>query len=285
MSVRTTLLSLTLWLLSLILPAHAALLYRVEHPSFSQPSYLFGTMHIVCRADFRVPPLLESHFETVEQLVMEIDMTSADYLIDSARLMVNHRGPYLAEFLSLSQLNTVEAYLQQHLGIGRVQAERMQPFVLSVQLMMSQLPCDSTASFENHLLTLAMAREIPVKGLETAAFQMGLFEQIPLAQQVEAIWQMIRDPEAGREQFIQMTERYFAEDVQRLYQLVIEDYQYENFHTLLLDQRNQDWLTKLPAMMRERSSMIAVGAAHLAGEQGLIQLLRQAGYEVTPLGP
>jgi uncharacterized protein YbaP (TraB family) len=97
------------------------------------------------------------------------------------------------------------------------------------------------------------------------------------------IWQMIDDPSKGAAEFKIMTDLYLQQDVHQLYQLIANDATLGEFQQVILDKRNQNWLTKLPELMRERSSMIAVGAGHLGGEQGVINLLRLSGYEVTPV--
>ncbi|WP_127348085.1 TraB/GumN family protein [Pseudidiomarina mangrovi] len=271
-------------LLALFTPiSQAALLYKVSGNELDKPSYLFGTMHILCAEDFRVPEQLEQRFSEVDQLVMELDLTSPEVIFQSASLMVNRNGPYLEQHLSDDQLTQVAGYIQENLNMSIPRAQRINPFVLSTQIMIKQLPCANTASYEGHLLTLAMAAEKPIKGLETAAFQLGLFDQIPIQNQVDMIWQMIDNKSQSVADFKAMTELYLAEDIDQLYQLIANDPSLGDFQQLILDRRNQDWLTKIPSLMRERSSLIAVGAGHLGGEQGVVRLLRQAGYQVTPV--
>jgi uncharacterized protein YbaP (TraB family) len=263
--------------------AQASLLYKISGNDLAKPSYLFGTMHILCADDFQVPKPLERHFNDVEQLVMELDLTSAEVIFQSASLMVNRKGPYLEQYLDAEQLAQVEQYLRDKLSMSVQRAQTLNPFVLSTQVMIDQLPCNKTASYEGHLLTLAMAAEKPIQGLETASFQLGLFDDIPLRTQVDMIWQMIDDPSKGAAEFKIRTDLYIQQDVHQLYQLIANDVTLGEFQQVILDKRNQNWLTKLPELMRERSSMIAVGAGHLGGEQGVINLLRLSGYEVTPV--
>jgi len=263
--------------------AQASLLYKISGDELAKPSYLFGTMHILCADDFRVPKQLEQRFAEVDQLIMELDLTSAEVVLQSASLMVNRKGPYLEQYLADEQLAQMELYMRDNLSMSMQRAQALNPFVLSTQVMISQLPCKNTASYEGHLLTLAMAAEKPIKGLETAAFQFGLFDDIPLQTQVDLIWQMVDDPAKAAVEFKAMTELYLAQDVEQLYKLIATDQSLGEFQQIILDQRNQDWLTKIPSMIQSKSALIAVGAGHLGGDQGVINLLRQAGYEVTPI--
>jgi uncharacterized protein YbaP (TraB family) len=270
--------------LALVNPiARASLLYQISGNELSKPSYLFGTMHVLCAEDFWLPAQLDQRFAEVDQLVMELDLSSAEVLLQSAKLMNNRHGPYLEAQLDSEQLLSVEHYLHKNLAMSLAQAQRMNPFLLSTQIMLSQLPCNTTASYEGHLVTLAMAANKPISGLETVAFQMSLFDQIPLSTQVAMIWQLINAPVQAVAEFKTMTDFYLQQDIEQLYQFIVNDPTLGDFQPLILDQRNQDWLTKLPAIMQQQPAMIAVGAGHLGGDQGLVNLLRQAGYQVTPI--
>jgi uncharacterized protein YbaP (TraB family) len=214
---------------------------------------------------------------------MELDLSSAEVLLQSAKLMNNRHGPYLEAHLNSEQLVSVEHYMHENLAMSLAQAQRINPFLLSTQIMLNQLPCNTTASYEGHLVTLAMAENKPISGLETVVFQMGLFDQIPLSTQVAMIWQLINDPVQAVAEFKTMTDFFIKQDIEQLYQFIANDPALGDFQQLILDKRNQDWLTKLPAIMQQQPAMIAVGAGHLGGDQGLVNLLRRAGYQVTPI--
>jgi uncharacterized protein YbaP (TraB family) len=76
---------------------------------------------------------------------------------------------------------------------------------------------------------------------------------------------------------------YFAQDLEGLWVLSNNNKEYVGDMKRLLDDRNNNWMKKLPALMKDKSQFIAVGALHLAGPVGLVYQLRKAGYTVKPL--
>lgn len=81
----------------------------------------------------------------------------------------------------------------------------------------------------------------------------------------------------------EMVERYKNQDLNALYTYVADE-KYADIETekWLLIERNKNWVKSLPEMMEKEANLIAVGAAHLIGEEGFIQLLRSEGYTVKP---
>ena len=82
----------------------------------------------------------------------------------------------------------------------------------------------------------------------------------------------------------EMVKQYISQDVDGLYQMMIEkDSMSTNTQKILLDNRNAKWVKIMPEMMQKESVFFAFGAAHLAGENGVINLLKQAGYSLKPI--
>ena len=81
-----------------------------------------------------------------------------------------------------------------------------------------------------------------------------------------------------------MMNAYKKQDLEALEKLMMKtDMGIGNFTEVLLYKRNRNWVTKLKDLMPQKSLLVAVGAGHLPGEKGVINLLRKAGYTITPL--
>jgi uncharacterized protein len=88
----------------------------------------------------------------------------------------------------------------------------------------------------------------------------------------------------ARQEFSKMVELYKQQNLQGLYAMTLKsEFELENQQELLLNQRNRRWIPLLEGQMAEKPTFVAVGAAHLAGEQGVIALLRKQGYTLTPI--
>ncbi|MDE5712282.1 MAG: TraB/GumN family protein, partial [Muribaculaceae bacterium] len=120
--------------------------------------------------------------------------------------------------------------------------------------------------------------------LETVEYQASvLYDTTPIALQAEALVEMLKDPEKAIKAAKDISDAYEAQDLDKMIALSEKDDEHPEFMIALLDKRNNEWLEKLPEIMKEAPSFIAVGALHLAGEKGIIEGLKKYGYTVTPV--
>ena len=120
--------------------------------------------------------------------------------------------------------------------------------------------------------------------LETVEEQAQLlYCSTPIAYQAESLVEMLKEPENAIQLTKDLTEAYAAGDLDKMLTLSNQDSEHPEFMKALLDKRNANWLTKLPEIMSQAPTFIAVGALHLAGQQGIVEGLRNLGYTVTPV--
>ena len=125
-------------------------------------------------------------------------------------------------------------------------------------------------------IEMAKNAKKPVAGLETVKDQVALFES---GISTKDILEMM---EASDETVTKkMVEIYKKQDLQEMYTLMTDDkLMSPETRKLMLDNRNMNWLKMMPSMMKKESVFFAVGAAHLPGKNGVIELLKKAGYTV-----
>lgn len=263
--------------------AHASLLWKISGNDLEQPSYLFGTIHVICGSQFYMDERIENAVNDTDTLMLEIDMSSPQTMMRLQQLMVNPQGPYLQDHLSEEQLATVDEYFIENFGAGVAQLGVLKPMALNSMVLVGGLPCDDVKSYEVVLAEMAENQEMSLAELESVEFQMSIFDDIPLAEQVEWLWEMIDDEEHTQAQMAAMVDAYLSEDVDRLLTFMKEDPQFQDYFEVLLDDRNVNWIAPIREQIHSESTFIAVGAGHLAGDMGVIQLLREAGYEVEAI--
>lgn len=263
------------------LTSQASLLYKVEGNNLEQPSYVFGTMHVLCQQDFKTGDALLQAFADSEQVVMELNLSDASVAQKMNQMVMNPEGPYLDQYLSPEQLTTLGDFVQAEAGVELAQIAAMRPFVISSMLVTQQLDCAQTASYELFLTMQAVSNEKPIIGLETVEYQFGIFDQIPLSEQTQWLWEMAEDPEKSKNLLVKLKDTYLAEDAEQLHQLIVDQPEYEEYTDMLLYQRNENWIDQLETEFQSAPTFVAVGAGHLGGERGVLQLLRDAGYSVT----
>jgi len=275
---------LFLWLCTII-TLHAqdnALLWKIEHEKLDQPSYLYGTIHLICSEDISEHPAVDRALESVEKVVFELDFSDPQLQQKLMRAQVND-GDHIENYLDDDQAEVLDAYFKQHTGAGLSQLGNLKPFALTAMAMQRMVQCsEQLYSFEGALLMKARELSLSVAGLETPEFQFDLFDSIPVEDQIDELVKGITKPDSIKKIFQNIIHQYLEQDIESLYNMFTESptatYQKE-----ILEDRNNAWIPKIEEMMGYEPIYVAVGAGHLAGESGVIELLRSRGYTLTPV--
>ncbi|WP_040669957.1 TraB/GumN family protein [Nitritalea halalkaliphila] len=258
------------------------LLWKVSGNGLSAPSYVFGTMHVLCDGTIAENPELVAAWEASERLVIELNPADPKLLQEMQQLSVNPGFANIYMDLPEADRQLLDSFFTENFGAGLAQMGVLKPFVLSSMLVTTYLPCEEMFTLEPHFVELAKAREIEVVSLETVASQMGIFDEIPQDFQVEELVKTLRD-DKGQEEFANMLALYMSGDVLGLYAQMIESELLQQYQDLVLDNRNLAWIPDLEKLFSQGSSFVAVGAGHLPGELGVLQLLRDRGYTVEAI--
>ncbi len=259
-----------------------SLLYSVKKDG-SETSYLYGTTHLIADSAFYFSSKLEKTLAKADLLVLEIDnimdqQKASDLLVLDSGSMFDLFTPAQAD----SVVNWGSTLLHMKPEVFRKGFEKKKPFVL-LQIGMQNSIEGRARSYELELMSRALNNQQPIEGLETMEYQISLFDQLPDTIIREMIMAQIRDPEGGRAEQRKLTELYINRDVEALAELIETSDEMEGSVDALLYQRNRNWIPVMMKLMETRSCFFAVGAGHLGGKNGVIQLLQHAGYQVTPL--
>ncbi|AKP50318.1 TraB/GumN family protein [Cyclobacterium amurskyense] len=245
-----------------------------------QPSYLFGTIHLICEEDFNINDQVTSALSKTDVLVLEIDMDDPHLQSVMRANLFNKDGQKINDFLNKEEYEDIRTFLKERTGMDLDMLQEMRPMILMSLLYNNFLECE-TKSFENELMLLAKEENVEVAGLETVENQMSLFDLIPLEDQYESFYTYINDIEKGQEEFRLLIEAYKHEKISELFEMVSESPEYKDYQDILLADRNKNWVAPMEKIMKDSSAFFAVGAGHLAGPEGLINLLKREGYEVN----
>jgi len=139
-------------------------------------------------------------------------------------------------------------------------------------------------SVEMELYRLTRRQKLESTGLETAAYQMSIFDSIPYEAQAKMLVDGLRSTDQadeGESELDMMLKLYRDQDIMAM-QSMISDVQYgmSNYEEILLNKRNRNWIPVMSRLMREKPTIFAVGAGHLGGASGVVALLRREGYRV-----
>lgn len=271
-------------------PVENALLWKIEGKELTAPSYLYGTIHIINGDDFFLPSGTLAAIDETDKMVFEIDMNE---MSDMSKMMGIMMQAFMKDNVTLKDLLSDDDYqvVSTHfesIGLPLMMLERIKPMFLSAlaygDMDPAGLQSGSMKSYEMEFFEMANSAKKPVAGLETIEFQMGLFDSIPYKEQADLLVQTIKMSDSSSDEFDEMTKMYKAQNINAMIEMIGEESGGLSEHEdVLVGMRNRNWIPVMGDMMNSQPTFFAVGAGHLAGQQGVIKLLRKAGYKLTPV--
>ena len=270
-------------------PLPNALLWKISGKSLTEPSYLYGTIHMINKADFLLSDSLKATLARTQQVAFEIDMEDMSDFSKLMPLMMKafmSNDTTLADLYSQEEYGVVKAHFEK-VGLPLMFLERIKPMFLSAlgsEDLMNLQSQDEVVSYEMELTKIAKSQNKEILGLETAEFQMSMFDSIPYRVQAKMLLESIQSGENQNDDFEKMVELYKNQDINGMQELMKADPEgIGRYEELLLINRNINWIPIMEHHMKAQSTFFAVGAGHLGGEKGVIELLKAEGYDLSPI--
>ncbi len=279
-------------LLLLAVPAaNAQLLWKISGRGIEKPSYILGTHHAVPYTFCDTIPGLMKAFGEVGHVVGEFDMLKMDAMTpqqmqNMQKMMMMPADTTMASLFSDAQRDTLDAYLKNTLGTNLQMLSSMKPMTIMVtvqQKMLMELIPDiaSLTGIDKYMQTLADEKGKQVGGLETMEYQLGLLYGSSLQDQADALMDMVRRSNS-KELLQELTAAYKTQNLDTLWK-IFQDQMTQLEYDALVKTRNLNWLEEMKVLLPTQSTLYVVGAGHLPGDAGMINLLREAGYKVKPV--
>lgn len=278
---------------AIAVPASAQVLYKVEGNGLESPSYVFGTHHlapisVIDQFGAKAP------YESVSQVVGEIDMTQDQMALVQAMQphMMAPADSTLSKVIAPEDFTVISEEFKKWApmqGMELSMLDMMKPMAVTTmiaatmaqQAMPGFNPTEQLDSWFQLQGKNEGKKIIPLETVEQQATV--LFDSTPISYQAEALVELLKDPSKALENTKALTEAYNNQDLDKMLKLSEDEDEHPEFMIALLDKRNADWLTKLPAIFKEGPTFVAVGALHLAGDKGIVEGLRKLGYNVSPV--
>jgi len=269
-------------------PLEKSLLWEISGNGLTKPSYLYGTIHMICKDDAALGDSLVAAIERSDRVYFEVDMDNLMEMLSAFKDFKMRNDTTLADLLSKEDYEKVKEFMEaKSMLLPFSQLETYKPMLASSLLMESGIGCEESVAMEQLIMEVAKKNKKRIEGLETMSYQASIFDSIPYKLQAEQLLKYVKEggsqPGADK-QFEEMIEAYKDQDIEKLGKFVASDEgglgKYED---ILIYHRNRNWVEKLKLIMAEKTLTIAVGAGHLAGEKGVIKLLRKEGYTVRPI--
>ena len=278
-----------------------SIFWKISGNGLEKPSYIFGTHHL---HDYT----FIKNNEGIHQMLKEVDIVVGEVEIDNQDLSIvtkmfgamMMKDQTISSLLSPEQFKIVDAALKKHAGLGLRMFNQFKPIFVYQVIMVSKYAKtqDNGAAFNPNMMESPLGSSMDgyfqqvgqeegkeIKGLETIDQQLSiLVDGYSLDRQVEMLLEIAQDQESDdADKLLELTKLYQEQNIEALYTSIKETSSDDELRTLVID-RNVQWIPQLEEMFKNKKSVfVAVGAGHLPGDFGVLKLLAQKGYTITPV--
>ena len=249
--------------------------------------YLLGSVHLLKSDAYPLSQAIEQAFVNSTKLVLEVNLDSlnssdAQQMVLATALLPG--GKTLNETLSPATYQAVQQKVEA-MGLNMEALKRMKPWFLSLSLVamkMQQLGYDADNGVDRHFFDRATKADKEVLGLETAEFQINLMDSLSAKTQEESLLQTLKELDQFETEFEELVRAWASGQEKQLDNLLLQSFkEYPDVYAKLISERNRRWLPVIESHLQGgNKTLVVVGAAHLVGRDGVVELLKRKGYSV-----
>ena len=286
-------------LITLSLASNAQLLWKVTGRDTCKPSYLFGTIHLETSKYIDSVPGLRDAISSVDAVYGEIQMdslTDNDVMMRAVNNLIAPPDSTIDKLLTKEEYQLVDSVVNSYF-MGMINLEtlsKLKPVALSSQLGVMQMKKYFPEQLGiNNVIDVAVqaaGRELGkrIGGLETTEMQINMLYGTPLDVQAQELVNFCRMDNDIINYSKELCDAYHAQDIDTLEKLLLlEEAGVDEMTNEIIEklayERNRRWMNTITEIIPRESMLVAVGAGHLVGKDGLIELLRRDGYTVEPV--
>ncbi len=255
-----------------------SLLWKISHDSLTTTSYLYGTMHL---PDSRVIELFDSignKIEHCEAVAVELVLNASDAFAMMPQMVM--KDSTLRDFYTPQEFERVNSVAKEELGLLGMFSNKMKPIFISSTIQQMRFGGDIKYVVDQYVQDEAKRLNKELIGIETMEEQMSALTGMSLQQQADMLLEYIDDLEKNDSLTNVLVNTYLDQSLSGLYDIYKEDELPEEMNDDLVLIRNIKMAKRIEKLIWKQSTFVAVGALHLPGETGLINMLREAGFKV-----
>jgi hypothetical protein len=261
------------------------LLWKISGKGLQKPSYLFGTMHL-CTDSVKLSENLKKIIHDCDIIYFELDLDDMQEQMGALRYARMNDNKKISDLLTKDEYHKLDSFLKSIKSpLPLSMMNSFKPLFVSSLIEARISNCDATGGMEMQIMAenrKQSSREI--KGMETPRYQAGLFDSIPYEKQAKELLNYVDSIDSYRKSGDELIKVYEKQDLNKIDQLITKsDPGLDQYMDLLLYNRSRMWSQQMPTIMAGRSVLFAVGAGHIVGDKGVINLLRKKGYTLTPV--
>lgn len=253
-----------------------------------QHFYLAGSIHLLSADDYPLPDAYLNALKNSTSLLLETDLERLSSPQGMRRLLSENTypsGENLLQHLPEPLAKQLAQYCKEQ-GIALEHISRFKPAFAAMMLTTTQLQAQGATApgVDAYLQEQAKQAGKQVAGLEIMQQHLDVLEELNNSDAETLIKSTLDDLTQSSEDFDAMRKAWRSGDLAQLERLYLKDLKnYPELYQTLIVKRNLAWLKQLLTAEHKTPFFVVVGALHLAGQDGLVQQLRQQGYRVTKL--
>ena len=249
--------------------------------------FLLGSIHYLRKENYPLNQAILDAFDASDRLVLEIDLQNTPagaaqrLTLDKA---IYRDGSNLAQNVS-QETYQLASKRAAELGIDMQVVQPMKPWFVAMTMLavkLQRMGLDPKLGVDHHLAERAKRDGKPTSGLETLEFQLGIFDQLSKREQELMLRETAGELERIDKNVKDIVESWLKGDGERLAALLLAGMrQYPELQQKLVIERNRRWLDQIAKLVEQGSNaMVVVGAAHLVGQEGIVDMLKARGLSV-----
>lgn len=264
-----------------------SMLFRVRAPNSSATIYVLGSVHLLSPDAAKLPAAVDSAFAKSKVVAFETSLDTVQMRAQELLLRARYSdGATLRSTLSPAAVARVDSMLRGY-GLTIDQVNGFKPWFVSMvmsQMVMQKANFKADLGVDMQLNTRAKAEKKSVLGLEPVDFQLGLFDTISPEDQERMLMQG-QGPDSTMRQLMVIKDAWVEGNTMKLDSLLNSRMgQSKSLFAKMVTDRNKSWIPKIEELARGKDdALVVVGAAHLVGKEGVLELLKAKGYTIEQL--
>ncbi len=260
-----------------------SLLWKVECEECPGPSYLYGTMHVKDSRAFGFMDIVEPSIEECEMFALEVAMDSISPTSFISVVMLP-KGKTLKNYYSKKKYKTLQQKFYEKTGMKLFPFIKMKPLFLQGMIGEKVMDNKEKDFLDLHLYNLAKEKEKKLVGLENIQDQVNALNSIPVKEQAKILYEtFVQNDNQEAELMNDLLNKYAQGDLEGVYRLIQKTEYKQEFLKKLFDDRNIKMANRFSEYAKKHTIFGAIGAGHLPGDKGVLELLKNKGFKVTPV--
>jgi len=249
--------------------------------------YLLGSIHVLTPDFYPLSPDIEKLFDASKVLVEEVNL---DDMNDPTAMIPILAKAMFSDGRTLDQVVSAETYAEvkkraEKAGLPMMAIQRMKPWMAAVALTAPVLQAagfNADLGVDKHFYDKAKTANKERRALETVAYQLDRFDQLPMPLQEAMLKATMEDLDTEVGNVKELAKAWQSGNTTTMERLMLGAMlESPELYQRLLVERNVNWISHVDKCLQENAGcFVVVGAAHLVGPQGLPTLLQKKGYTV-----